>query len=215
MIFGLFGRKSRYTREPARIWRTRAGAIERLAAEAAAAQRVLVVGHFRGPLDDICRALEQQGKAARLHADSFGSIHLGSAAGLGTVDGVAVALTRALPAPKPAAPSDDPELLVLAAGHHFLASEDERIAAWCEGLGVPVRLRFHDSLESALLGMFNIAGLAGTLDKLGMTDDEAISHDFVDRAIRNAQEKVAKQVTSARAAESPEEWLRVNLPKSV
>lgn len=215
MIFGLFGGKSRVAREPDRIWRTASRAIEQLAAEAAAAERVLVVAHFRVFLDGIRSALERHGKAARLYEDAFGSVHLGSAAGLGTAEGVAVALARALPAPKPAAAAAGPELLVLAAGHHFLPDEDERIAAWCEGLGAPVRLRFHDSLESAVLAIFNVANVAAMLDKLGMKDDEAIEHPFVSRAIRSAQEKVAQSAAGARAADSPEEWLRLNLPGRV
>jgi hypothetical protein len=215
MIFGLFGRKSRVTRDPDRIWRRWDGAIRHLAAEAAAAERVIVVAHFRAFLDGIRGALERHGKAARLYEDAFGSAHLGSAAGLGTAEGVAVALARALPAPKAAASADGPELLVLAAGHHFLPDEDERIAAWCEGLGAPVRLRFHDSLESAVLAIFNFANVAAMLDKLGLKDDEAIEHPFVGRAIRSAQEKVAKAATGARAADSPEEWMRLNLPNRV
>ncbi|MCC6210436.1 MAG: hypothetical protein IT513_05275 [Burkholderiales bacterium] len=212
MIFGLFGKRSRVAREPTRIWRTWNTKIDRVAAEAVAAERVLVVAHFRVFVDGIQKALEHHGKAARVYTDAFGSVHLGSAAGLGTAQGVAVALTRTLPAPKAAAPTDDPELLVLVAGHHFLSSEDERIAAWCEGLGVPVRLRFHDSLQSALLGMFNVANIAPMLEKLGMTDDEAIEHSYVDGAIRNAQKRTASVATGSRAADSPEEWMRLNLP---
>jgi hypothetical protein len=180
VIFGLFGGKSRVTREPDCIWRRWDGAIRHLAAEAAAAERVIVVAHFRAFPDGIRGALERHGKAARLYEDAFGSVHLGSAA-----------------------------------GHHFLPDEDERIAAWCEGLGAPVRLRFHDSLESAVLAIFNVANIAAMLDQLGLTDDEAIEHPFVGRAIRSAQEKIAKAATGARAADSPEEWMRLNLPNRV
>lgn len=49
--------------------------------------------------------------------------------------------------------------------------------------------------------------------KLGMKEDEVIGSNYVTRAIHNAQQKIEKQVTVEREANSQQEWLALNLPK--
>lgn len=212
MIFGLFGRKSGPVRDSDRIWQNAARKLRGVAEEAASAPRVLVVAHFRSTLDAVAAALEAAGTRSRRHVDRFATASLASPSAFSPTDGVAIALASALPAPAKAAQAAGEAALVLVAEHHFLPQEDDRILRYCEGLPFPVRLRFHESLDAPLLRRFSGERMTALLAQLGMGEDEAIEHAMVDKAIRGAQEKIADTRTGERAAGSPEEWMKLNLP---
>ena len=210
MIFGFGkpgGNRPGLTRSSDRIWRSSAQRIARVAAEAKAAGRVLVVAHFRSTLDAVAKALG----SSRTYADRISGHALGSGLAFSRLDGIAVALAQALPAQQKAAARDDEEALVLVAEHHFLPAEDDRILAYCEGLPFPCSLRFHESLDAPLLGAFGGEQLLKVMAQMGMSEDEAIEHAMVDRAIRSAQEKIAASGPGDRPAASAAEWAQLNL----
>lgn len=212
MIFGLFGRKSGPVRDSDRIWQNSARKLRGVAEEAVSAPRVLVVAHFRSTLAAVAAALEAKGARSRSHTDRIATASLAAPAAYSKFDGIALALAAVLPAPAKAAQSAAEAGLVLVAEHHFLPQEDDRILRYCEGLAFPVRLRFHESLDAPLLRMFSGERTTALLAQLGMGEDEAIEHAMVDKAIRGAQEKIADTRTGERAAGSPEEWMKLNLP---
>jgi hypothetical protein len=213
VIFGLFGGKSGPNRDSDRIWKTSARKLERVAEEASAAKRVLVIAHFRSTLESVGKEIEAKGKHCRVYTDRIGASALGSPAAFATHDGIALALAHSLPTTKKSASTGE-EALVLAAEHHFLPQEDDRILRFCEGLPFPSRLRFHEALDAPLLGMFAGENLARMMSQLGMAEDEAIEHAMVDRSIRSAQEKIAASHPGDKAADSPQDWMRLNLPKA-
>jgi hypothetical protein len=213
VIFGLFGRKSGPARDGDRIWRSSARALAAIVAEAAAAKRALVLAHFRSTLDELAGAAAAKGHRTRLYADRVTASALASPSALATGEGIALALCGALPELRAATPASGDEVLVLVAEHHFLPEEDDRVLRYCEGLPLAVRLRFHASLDGPLLRAFAGGHIERIMAALQAPEDEAIEHAMVDRAIRSAQEKLARKATGNRGARSPEEWMMLNLPR--
>ncbi len=74
-------------------------------------------------------------------------------------------------------------------------------------------IRFYASLEDPLMQRFGAENIIGMMKKMGMKEDEVISHAMVTKSIVRAQEKIANKVPSIVTAKSQEEWMNVNLPK--
>jgi|SRR5687767_8382902 len=86
------------------------------------------------------------------------------------------------------------------------------LEALCEN-SKPV-IGFYVSLDEPMMKSFGSDNIVNLMRKLGMQEDEAISHGMVTKAIRNAQEKISKKVTTEIKCSSSEEWIRVNLPET-
>lgn len=67
------------------------------------------------------------------------------------------------------------------------------------------------SLDEPFFAQFGGEKTIEIIRKLGMNEDEIIAHSFVNRAIKNAQEKIGKKVVIERVASSQEEWYRLNV----
>jgi preprotein translocase subunit SecA len=103
---------------------------------------------------------------------------------LGRAGTVSVALPGAL-APE-ASPVADARVEILVAGRHDRRVADDAIVRFAESIAGAGFVTFHLSLDDPLLAA-HVGDLGPMLDKLGMTDDEPISHAFVSRAIEKAQ----------------------------
>lgn len=66
------------------------------------------------------------------------------------------------------------------------------------------------SLDEPLFKHFGGDKLIDTIKKLGMKEDEILSHSFITSAIRNAQQKLEKKVRVEKTAGSAEEWFVMN-----
>ena len=89
------------------------------------------------------------------------------------------------------------EEVVKAGGLHILGTErhearriDNQLRGRAGRQGDPGSSRFFLSLEDNLLRIFGADRITGLMERLGMKEDEAIEHRFVNRAIENAQKKV-------------------------
>jgi hypothetical protein len=103
---------------------------------------------------------------------------------LGRAGTVSVVLAGALtPETKPVG---DVRVEILACGRHDRRAADDAIVRFAESIEAGGFVTFHLSLEDPLLAE-HVGQLGPMLDKLGMTDDEPISHSFVSRAIEKAQ----------------------------
>lgn len=49
------------------------------------------------------------------------------------------------------------------------------------------------------------------LRRMGLADDDCISHELISHAIRGAQEKIGSQVKQEMQTQSAEDWFRYNL----
>ena len=70
----------------------------------------------------------------------------------------------------------------------------------------------YSSLEEPLFQRFGGERIITLMKQLGMEENETISHTMISQSIRNAQEKIAKQVSFEQTAGSQEDWFKKNLP---
>lgn len=103
---------------------------------------------------------------------------------------------------------------VLVAEHHPMAPRDQALLDAANSLSCEAQVTYHTSLSDALMMHFGGERLRGLMKQLGMQEQECISHPIISKAIRNAQEKIEKQVQLEVQTMSPEEWFKYNLPQS-
>lgn len=99
----------------------------------------------------------------------------------------------------------DHENVVAAGGLRIIGTErhesrriDNQLRGRAGRQGDPGSSKFYLSLEDNLMRIFASERLAGMMQKLGMTEDEAIEHRMVSNAIENAQRKVEAHNFDAR-----------------
>ena len=97
--------------------------------------------------------------------------------------------------------------MVVFAEHYPLPQREQEFFRMLNLKEIPVA----SSLDDALFRHFGGERLIDTIKKLGMKEDEIIGHSFITSAIRNAQEKLEKKVRMEKAANSAEEWFRLNI----
>jgi len=103
-------------------------------------------------------------------------------------------------------------LRILVAEHHPLAFRDEAVIEAARSLACDAQVIHYTSLTDPLLNHFGGDRIRGLMTQMGMEEQECISSPVINRAIRNAQEKIHKQVQREMQTNSPEEWFRFNLP---
>ena len=195
----LFGSKKPTNIEvvPDRIWLTTAAKYSGLAGEAAERARsetvaILLVAHF----PDVLAALSEiAGKlpggtpvmavlASNLSVDLAAGLNLDASA---TID-------------------------VIVGERHPLPSVDDRLERFADELPCRCRFAHHVSLDDPIMKVFAGAWVRGVLEKLGMSEDEAIQSNMVSRRVRQAQQKIEGRTIAIAEADSAAEWLEKNCP---
>lgn len=97
--------------------------------------------------------------------------------------------------------------IVAFAEHHPLRSKEEQVFKRLMLTEVNVL----SSLDEPFFAQFGGGRIVEVIRKLGMNEDEIIEHSFVNKAIKNAQEKIGKKVVVEKAANSQEEWYQLNV----
>lgn len=69
---------------------------------------------------------------------------------------------------------------------------------------------FYLSMEDEFLKVFGMEKMIGLMEQLGLKDDESVEHRFVDKAIVNAQKKLAEKKSDFRCR-SEAEWFQRNI----
>jgi preprotein translocase subunit SecA len=72
---------------------------------------------------------------------------------------------------------------------------------------------FYSSLDEPLFTYFGGEKIRALLTKLGMNENEAISHSFISKSIAQAQKKLQSRVAIEATAHSAAEWFAKNLPQ--
>ncbi len=181
---GLFG-KRRLTSAADCVWRSDAARLRGVCREVRGfvddGSSVLVVALTPGALDRLAEALADR---EPLRASSvFERDALRER--LGRAGTVSVALASALP--PEAQPSGDEPVEILVVGRHDRRAADDAIVRFAESVAAGGFATFHLSLADPLLAS-HAANLGPILDKLGMSDDEPISHAMVSRSIERLQQ---------------------------
>lgn len=95
---------------------------------------------------------------------------------------------------------------VLFAGHYPLRQREEQLA---ESLELQ-ELTVYVPLDGPFFRIFSGEKIIRMMQQMGMGEAEAIRHTMVSKAIRNAQDKLARKAGNELLAASEEEWLRLN-----
>jgi hypothetical protein len=97
--------------------------------------------------------------------------------------------------------------MVVFAEHYPLPSTEQQLFKQMAFKDVPVL----SSLDEPMFSYFGGEKLIEIMQKLGMRENEVISHSFVTKAIANAQRKIGQKVKIENHADSQQEWFTKNL----
>lgn len=96
---------------------------------------------------------------------------------------------------------------ILFAGHHPLR---KREADLCEELGLSEML-VYTHLDMPLLRYFGSEKISEMMVKMGMNEDEPLTHVMITKAIAGAQDKIAKTCIADMNSLSEDEWIKMNV----
>jgi hypothetical protein len=181
---------------PDRVWKTTDAKFAGLAKEAAGRAppetfAVLLVAHFPDVLAELERIAEEGGAvpvlavlARDLSPQMVAGLDLDATA---TID-------------------------IVLGERHPVRSYDDRLVDFAAACPCRCRLSHHLSLDDALMEAFGGDWLKEVLERLGMTDDEAIESSVVARRIEAAQRQLGDARMSDAEAGSAAEWMEKNRP---
>jgi hypothetical protein len=98
---------------------------------------------------------------------------------------------------------------VLFAGHYPLRKVEQELA---DKLGLK-EITVYTHLDMPLLQCFGSEKIKEMMVKMGMAEDEPLSHAMITSAIGNAQDKIAAACITDMHATSEAEWMRMNMPQ--
>ena len=98
--------------------------------------------------------------------------------------------------------------MLVFAEHHPLSSKESALFKSLNLKEAPVL----SSLDEPLFMRFGGERTLELMKKLGMKEDEVVGSNLITKALRNAQQKIEKQVLVEREANSQHEWFALNLP---
>lgn len=195
------------------------GICEEVLAAKGANQNVLLLAHFEATLSEIEATLRDRAceieRLARLDSTSLCSHDSGK---------VWSGLTRSLPTPsatgddwgsirlQSGVPASAVPLNIIVAGHYPLRSRDEQLIKATTTISCEAQLSFHLSLDDPLLINFGVTSVQDLGKRLGIDEEVFLSNPLITRAIRQAQEKIEKEVPRDLPAWSIEDWFKHNLP---
>ena len=102
-------------------------------------------------------------------------------------------------------------LRTLVIEHHPLAVRDDSLLSSLSALDCLSEISFHSALTDPLLSHFGGEKIEGLLRRLGLAEEECVSHELISRAIRGAQDKISSQVKQDMQTQSAEDWFKYNL----
>lgn len=221
MFAKLFGKQNPARREPDKIWQTRQlqylGLLAFLESLNRQTTRVLLIAHFPETFRALSGLLATQSIPHQTYTTASEGFQLQELAAYQPVGRILLALAAALPdaltaPPRPTAAGDF-TINVLVAAHHPLSSFDDRIPAFAASLPCPSTVCFHEALDGPLLRAYGGEQIARLMTSLGIPDTEFIANPTIDRSIRTAQEKIARQVPNPVTTDSAEQWFQLHLPQ--
>ena len=103
-------------------------------------------------------------------------------------------------------------LNIIVAEHYPLRSRDEQLIDAADGIACEAQLTFHLSLDDPLLLNFGVQSVQDFGRRLGIDEETFLSNAMITRSIKQAQEKIEKQLPRDLPAVSIEDWFKHNLP---
>ena len=102
-------------------------------------------------------------------------------------------------------------LEIIVAEHHPMHSRDQQVVAAAAKVSCDGQLCFYFSLDDPVMKHFGNERIKTLFERLGIDKNECISHHLINTAIRNAQEKIEKQVGKDVPTHSAADWFKYNL----
>lgn len=152
---------------------------------------VALVAHFPDVLDDMQEIASEYAGSASVRPVLSRQLSSRAAGGLPLRESDVVAL--------------------IATERHPVASMDDALIEFAEALPCRCRIVYHISLDDPILRFAGGESIRGTLDRLGATEGEAITHDMITRSIRRAQQKIESRAVDRFDAASAAEWIERNV----
>jgi hypothetical protein len=220
MLDKLLGKHIAIKRDPDKIWRSRDCEFKGLLAFVASLDRgttrVLLIAHFADTLRALEKELATQQFNFRTYATVFEGHRLCSLSEYQSPESILLAHAQALPENLPVVSKSTAscgfEIYVLVAEHHPLADSDDHILGFAQCLPCQSRIGFYESLDGAFMCHYGGMMVSQLVDALQIPDNECISSPMVDRTIRQAQEKLFRQVANPVMTDTAEQWFQYNLP---
>lgn len=194
-----------------RVWFDETHKLEQLWKDVATCQasqtNVLLLSHFEGTLarlDALLRANEIHHERfsslnpSELCRSSSGKVWLGAAASFRAGHEIA-------------APEAGGSLQILVAEHHPFQSRDQQIVDAATKLSCRAQLGFYFSLDDPVMEYFGADTVRALFERLGIDKSECISHQLINNAVRNAQEKIESKVGRDVPTYSASDWFKYNL----
>ncbi|MCP9751836.1 hypothetical protein [Ferruginibacter sp. HRS2-29] len=91
--------------------------------------------------------------------------------------------------------------------HHPLPSKETALVKDLE----ETHFNVYNSLDEPLFAVFGSDRIIDLMKKMGLKEDEAVSHTLISRSVKNAQEKIEKKVSLEIPANSQKEWMDKNV----
>ena len=95
---------------------------------------------------------------------------------------------------------------------HPLPRHDRRLREFCGYLGCPMRLGYFVSLKDPIVKPLVGEWTEMVLRQMGLRDHELVTSHLVSRRLEVGFRKLDRRVIEEHAADSPDEWLRLNAP---
>ncbi|QDU39791.1 preprotein translocase subunit SecA [Maioricimonas rarisocia] len=174
---------------------------------------LVVVAQFPDALDTAACSLKEEGVPVTLWHPPGSADELARELE-GNVDRVHLTLAELLP-PRLSTPENleaDP-LTLIAVERHPLRSMDRALVEFANAWPAPARIRYHLSLDDALLQRFAGPQVKALLERIGLEEHETVQNHLVGRRIAHAQRQIETAAVSREPARSAADWLERNCPQ--
>ena len=215
LFSSLFGRKPAQFTE--RIWlnteRKLADLIARMQADRAAGVCPVVIAHFRTTHALLTKVFEQAGIPGHVVSGAPYPVRIPSEWQSRTV----LLLSPEAPVSREtlatyAQPKNMqlPPMAIHLAEHYPLPWRDQQVLDLDQAWPMPLTFTCYTGLNEAWLQPFGVERVTGILKQLKMPDDEVLEHEWLNKSMRSAQEKLAKHVTGEQRCDDCAQWMRIN-----
>jgi hypothetical protein len=207
---GLFSSSKADRPSPAdKVWKTRDACLKGAATQALLAAREskipIVVTFFEESHQRFIDFLTKSGVPFR-EASSFGDIDV-------LENKNTIAVLRANATAFATGIHKEVKAAILLLGRYPLPDVENRVIESLATHFPGSSMSFCLSLDDAFFEIFGSNNLSPMMESLGMKDDEFVEHKLVSKAIRNAQEKLARNILAEVKAHSEKEWMEKNIKK--
>ncbi len=103
------------------------------------------------------------------------------------------------------------DIIIFFTEHYPLFETENTILKSIGILGKKCSYCFYMSLEDPLMTLFGGDRITDVITKMGMKEDEMISHTMISSAIENVQKKIESKVYTELKSDSIQEWVERNL----